>query len=57
VPDVGGCEFPEVFRKKESWQDVPDGWYTAMAGCGDYDTRPVELAHLLEKINTLLNTD
>jgi two-component system cell cycle response regulator DivK len=27
------------------------------AGCDDYDTKPVELAHLLEKINTLLNTD
>jgi CheY-like chemotaxis protein len=27
------------------------------AGCDDYDTKPVELPRLLEKISTLLNTD
>ncbi len=27
------------------------------AGCDDYDTKPVELPRLLEKINTFLNTD
>jgi len=32
MPGVDGCEFLEVFRKNESWQDVPDGWCAAMAG-------------------------
>jgi len=27
------------------------------AGCDDYDSKPVDLPRLLEKINTLLNTD
>ena len=28
---------------------------TFEAGCDDYDTKPIELPRLLEKINTLLN--
>jgi two-component system cell cycle response regulator DivK len=30
---------------------------TIAAGCDEYDTKPVDLPRLLEKINTLLNTD
>ena len=30
---------------------------TLAAGCDEYDTKPVDLPRLLEKINTLLNTD
>ncbi len=29
---------------------------TIAAGCDEYDTKPVDLPRLLEKINTLLNT-
>ncbi|MEP7325079.1 MAG: response regulator [Gemmatimonadota bacterium] len=65
LPEVDGWEATRQVRATPKGQNVPIIALTAhamagdrekalAAGCNDYDTKPIELPRLLEKIETLL---
>lgn len=66
LPELDGWETTRRLRAEASTRDIPVIALTAHAmsgdrekaleaGCNDYDTKPVELPRLLEKIGALLN--
>jgi CheY-like chemotaxis protein len=68
LPVVDGWEATRQLKADASTQNVPVIALTAhamagdrdkamQAGCDDYDTKPIELPRLLEKIEALLNRD
>ena len=68
LPLVDGWEASRQIKGEPETQTIPIIALTAHAmsgdrekalnaGCDDYDTKPVELARLLEKIETLLKRD
>ncbi|MGI9624474.1 MAG: response regulator [Acidimicrobiales bacterium] len=65
LPVLDGWAAAEILKKDPATLDIPIIALTAHAlagdrekaleaGCDDYDTKPVELSRLLEKIETLL---
>jgi CheY-like chemotaxis protein len=65
LPEIDGWEATRLIKANESVQHIPVIALTAhampadkekalKAGCDDYDTKPVELPRLLEKIAQLL---
>jgi CheY-like chemotaxis protein len=65
LPDIGGREVTRMLKADPATGSIPIIALTAhameahreeamKAGCDDYDTKPVDLARLLEKINRLL---
>ena len=66
LPDVDGCEVTRQIRANTATASIPVIALTAHAmetdrvraieaGCQDYDTKPVDLARLLTKIDALLS--
>jgi len=66
LPVLDGWEATRKLKSGASTKDIPiiglsahamsgDREKALDAGCNDYDTKPVELPRLLEKIETLLN--
>ena len=66
LPVLNGCEATRNIKAEARTQAIPIIALTANAmaadrdkaleaGCNDYDTKPVELPRLLEKIEALLN--
>ena len=66
LPVVDGWEATRRLKASEETKHIPiigltahamagDREKTLEAGCDEYDTKPIELPRLLEKINTLLN--
>lgn len=66
LPEIDGCEATRRLRAEPQTVRTPIIALTAHAmagdreraleaGCDDYDTKPVELERLLEKMQTLLN--
>ena len=65
LPDIDGWQVTRLLKSNGSTRDIPIIALTAHAlltdrekarevGCDDYDTKPVEFAGLLQKIETLL---
>ena len=65
LPDMDGCEVTRLVRAQPATASIPIIALTAHAmetdrlraldaGCQDYDTKPVDLARLLAKIDALL---
>jgi len=65
LPDVDGFEVTRQLRAQPTTAAIPvialtahsmeaDRLHAMEAGCQDYDTKPVDLARLLAKINALL---
>ena len=65
LPDIDGCEATRLIRADTATASIPVIALTAHAmetdrrraieaGCQDYDTKPVDLARLLVKIDALL---
>jgi CheY-like chemotaxis protein len=65
LPNISGVEATRAIRQNEGGRQVPILALTASAmvgdrdlalaaGCDDYDTKPVDMPRLLEKIDTLL---
>jgi two-component system, cell cycle response regulator DivK len=65
LPDVDGCEVTRRIRANPATAAIPvialtahvmetDRLRVIEAGCQDYDTKPVDLARLLAKIDALL---
>ena len=65
LPDIDGCEATRLIRADTATASIPVIALTAHAmetdrrraieaGCQDYDTKPVDLARLLAKIDALL---
>lgn len=68
LPVIDGWEATRRLKSEPSTQNIPvialsahamagDREKAIAAGCDDYDTKPVELPRLLEKIATLLGRD
>ena len=66
LPDMDGCEVTRLVRAQPATASIPIIALTAHAmetdriraleaGCQDFDTKPVDLARLLAKINALLS--
>jgi DNA-binding response OmpR family regulator len=66
LPDMDGCEVTRLVRAQSATASIPIIALTAHAmetdriraldaGCQDYDTKPVDLARLLAKIDALLS--
>ena len=65
LPDMDGCEVTRLVRAQSATASIPIIALTAHAmetdrlraldaGCQDYDTKPIDLARLLAKIDALL---
>ena len=65
LPDIDGCEATRLIRADTATASIPvialsahamvtDRVRAIEAGCQDYDTKPVDLARLLAKIDALL---
>jgi DNA-binding response OmpR family regulator len=65
LPDIDGCEVTRQIRANTATAAIPvialtahamesDRLRVLAAGCQDYDTKPVDLARLLAKIDALL---
>lgn len=65
LPEIDGWEATRQLKSQEDMRPIPIIALTAhamsgdkekalKAGCDDYDTKPVDLARLVEKIETLL---
>jgi len=65
LPDLDGCEVTRLIRANTATASIPvialtahametDRLRVIEAGCQDYDTKPVDLARLLAKIDALL---
>jgi CheY-like chemotaxis protein len=65
LPDIDGCEVTRLIRADAATASIPvialtahametDRLRAIEAGCQDYDTKPVDLARLLAKIDALL---
>lgn len=65
LPVMNGCDATRAIKSQDETRAIPVIALTALAmvgdreealaaGCDDYDTKPVELARLLEKIESLL---
>jgi CheY-like chemotaxis protein len=65
LPDIDGCEATRRIRAHSATASIPvialtahamgsDRLRAMEAGCQDYDTKPVDLARLLAKIDALL---
>jgi len=65
LPDMDGCEVTRLVRAQAATASIPiialtahametDRLRAIEAGCQDYDTKPVDLARLLAKIDALL---
>ena len=65
LPVVNGCDATRAIRANPSTAKIPiialtananesDRTEALAAGCDDYDTKPVDVVRLLEKINALL---
>jgi two-component system, cell cycle response regulator DivK len=65
LPDIDGCEVTRLIRADTATASIPvialtahamgtDRLRAIEAGCQDYDTKPVDLARLLAKIDALL---
>lgn len=68
LPKIDGWEATRQLKADEKMRATPiialtahamagDREKTIQAGCDDYDTKPIELARLLEKIATLLGAE
>ena len=68
LPDVDGWETTRRMRSDDALRDVPIIALTAHAmagdrekalgaGCDDYDTKPVDLGRLIDKITALVDHD
>src|SRR4026209_1435250 len=66
LPDMDGCEVTRLVRSQPATASIPIIALTAHAmetdriraldaGCQDFDTKPVDLARLLAKIDALLS--
>ena len=66
LPVIDGWEAARLLKADERTRAIPvialsahamagDRAHALEAGCDDYDTKPVDLTRLLEKIETLLN--
>jgi two-component system cell cycle response regulator DivK len=67
LPDIDGCEATRLIRSDTRTASIPVIALTAHAmeidrrraldaGCQDYDTKPIDLARLLSKIDALLTS-
>ena len=65
LPEMDGLEATQIIKRHPSTQHIPIIALTAhamegdrqrclAAGCDEYDTKPIDLPRLLEKINVLL---
>jgi len=65
LPEMDGLEATKLIKRDPATENIPIIALTAhamdgdrerclAAGCNDYDTKPIELSRLLEKINALL---
>lgn len=65
LPEMDGLEATKLIKRDPVTENIPIIALTAhamdgdrerclAAGCNDYDTKPIELSRLLEKINALL---
>lgn len=66
LPKVSGCEAARLLKGDPQTQKIPiialtahamagDQQQAIAAGCDDYDTKPIELTRLLEKMDALLS--
>ena len=65
LPEIDGLEATKLIKQDPATENIPIIALTAhamdgdrerclAAGCNDYDTKPIELSRLLEKMNALL---
>ncbi len=66
LPEIDGWEATKIIKRNPVTSHIPvialtahamsgDRETSILAGCDDYDTKPIELPRLLEKIESLLN--
>ena len=66
LPEIDGLEATKLIKQDPATENIPIIALTAhamdgdrerclAAGCNDYDTKPIELPKLLEKMNALLS--